>query len=101
MDSEVELNETIQEMHVISTLADLPCSTPTESTSCSGYTRTKTAIDISLLQELSDLESNSLDGFDSVKALFDVLCEKQIFWSLIWSGSTRRTKTRPRRCTTH
>jgi len=89
MDSEVELNETIQEMHVISTRADLyPALLDSNCINVllgllSHENSDISAMVISLLQELTDLESDSLDGFDSVKALVDVLCEKQIFSLLV------------------
>lgn len=68
MESELELNETIQEMHVISTRADM-YPIVLES-SCMGAllgllshenSDISSAV-ILLLQELTDLESNSLEG---------------------------------------
>ncbi len=89
MDSEVELNEAIQEMHVISTRPDLyPLLLDSNCINVllgllSHENSDISAVVIGLLQELTDLESDSTEGFDSVKALIDVLCEKQIFSLLV------------------
>lgn len=68
MDSEIELNETIQEMHVVSTRADLysvildsNCM-PILLGLLSHENIDICAAVIGLLQELTDLESNSLEG---------------------------------------
>jgi beta-catenin-like protein 1 len=71
MDSEVELNETIQEMHVVSTRADMyPIVLATNCMNVLLGLLSHENIDISaavilLLQELTDLESNSLEGIFS------------------------------------
>lgn len=89
MDSEIELNEIIQEMHLISTHAEL--YNVLLDSNCiqillgllSHENIDISAAVISLLQELTDLESDSIEGFDNVKALIDLLCDQQIFSLLV------------------
>ena len=89
MESEIELNEIIQEMHVISSRPDL-YSALIESNCIQlllGLLSHEnidicTAV-ISLLQEVTDLESNSLEGLENVRAIIEFLCEQQIFSLLV------------------
>lgn len=89
MDSEIELNETIQEMHVISTRTDLfpiildSNCIPVLLGLLSHENTDIAAAVIGLVQEVTDLESDSLDGLDNVKAMIDVLCDQQIFSLLV------------------
>ena len=68
MDSEIELNETIQEMHVISTRTDLfpiildSNCIPVLLGLLSHENTDIAAAVIGLVQEVTDLESDSLDG---------------------------------------
>ncbi|CAF0710421.1 unnamed protein product [Brachionus calyciflorus] len=88
MDSEVELNEVIQEMHVVSTRPDfypllLETSFVPSLLSLLGHENIdiSTAV-ISLLQEMTDLES-SMENLDEIKLLIDFLFEQQIFSLLV------------------
>lgn len=88
MDSELELNDVIQEMHVLSTRPDLyPILFDSNCIQLLLGLLSHENIDIcsavvSLLQELTDLES-STDEQEQVKSLIDMLCDQQIFSLLV------------------
>lgn len=98
MESEIELNETIQEMHVVSTRVDLyPMVLDSNCISVLLGLLSHENIDISaavisLIMEMTDLEASSLEGLDNVKAMIEVLCDQQIF-SLLFANLERFDET--------
>lgn len=88
MDSEIELNDTIQEMHVISTRPEFyPTIVELNTIQYLLNLMSHENIDIcasvvGLIQELTDLES-SIESLENIKILVDLLCEQQIFQLLV------------------
>lgn len=126
MESEVELNSAIQELHVISTRPDLyPYLLDSNSIELLLSILSHENIDIvgaviSFLQELADLDP-AMESVENIKALVDYLVYrfllsliklsfKRILFSVsirlsrfllvIWNDLMRRTRTNRTRCTT-
>ena len=90
MESELELNDIIQEMHVVSTRSDLypilfnsNCIQQLLGLLNHENIDISAAI-ISLLQELTDIEDDlTNENLEHIKSLIDLLCEQQIFSLLV------------------
>ncbi|RNA11195.1 beta-catenin 1, partial [Brachionus plicatilis] len=97
MDSEIELNQVLQEMHAVSTRPDfypilLESNFLQSLLSLINHENIDiSAAVISLLQELTDLES-SMENLEEIKSLIDYLFEQQVF-SLLISNFDRLDET--------